>query len=136
MTRMTQAECPVCGDPEARVRHEIDPFGHPRHIWYCPECGQSVMDVLWDCPHCRGLKLCLEALALCTALNQAQFAEEGRRSTNPATYGQSRSDPARIARLTRIWQRAADRWRRRAGYAPIYSPRRRSSCTGPNAPAR
>lgn len=54
-----------------------------------------------------------EALALCGRLYQAQLAEEARRDRFDNPIG----DKERIARLEVLRRRAADRWRRRAGFA-------------------
>lgn len=54
-----------------------------------------------------------EAMALCRALYLAQLAEEARRDRSGRRIG----DAQRIARLERLRARAADRWRRRAGFA-------------------
>ncbi len=53
-----------------------------------------------------------EAMGLCRALYLAQLAEEARRDRSGRRIG----DAQRIARLEQLRRRAADRWRRRAGF--------------------
>lgn len=59
-----------------------------------------------------------EAMALHTRLLQLQAREQGK---NEAHGRRHPGDPARIARLQRLVNMAADRWRRAMGYEPIYS---------------
>ena len=56
-----------------------------------------------------------EALVLCRRLYLAQLAEEGRRDF----YGNPAGDLRRIERLEALRRKAADRWRRRAGFAEL-----------------
>ena len=63
-----------------------------------------------------GCCLADEALALCRKLGRAYFAEEDRRDAQ----GRTIADPVRLERLAHARRRAADRWRRRMGYAALY----------------
>ena len=51
-----------------------------------------------------------EAILLCSVLSR----EKHREITKRDEYGHP--DGEHIARLDRLWRKAADRWRRRAGY--------------------
>lgn len=57
-----------------------------------------------------------QALDLASNLSRAYYQEEAKRDRyfNPA------GDPIKLARLRRAWEKAADRWRRRRGVAPLY----------------
>jgi len=57
-----------------------------------------------------------EALDLCSRLHREYLREA--RAQGP--WGRSVPDVNRLHRLERLWHRAADRWRRRHGIAPIY----------------
>jgi hypothetical protein len=56
-----------------------------------------------------------QAAELCRRLYLAQLAEEARRDR----AGQRIGDAQRIVRLERLRRLAADRWRRRAGFAEL-----------------
>lgn len=50
--------CPECNTPDVEVEHGTaykgdTPLG-PQHYWHCPECGDSMAIVAYDCPHCEG----------------------------------------------------------------------------------
>ena len=57
-----------------------------------------------------------EALNLCRQLH----AEYQREARVQGPWGRSVPDKDRLRRLERLWHRAADRWRRRHGSAPVY----------------
>lgn len=57
---VTYETCPVCQEPDVQVEHgrrilyrngaRYD--AGPQHYWHCPECGDSMVIVGHDCPHC------------------------------------------------------------------------------------
>jgi len=57
---VTHETCPVCQEPDVRVEHGRQIIYHdgvrydagPQHLWHCPECGNSLVIVGYDCPHC------------------------------------------------------------------------------------
>ncbi len=53
-----------------------------------------------------------EALLLCSVLCLKKRSEMNRRDGDGYLVG----DEEHIARLDRLWRKASDRWRRRAGY--------------------
>ena len=57
-----------------------------------------------------------EAMDLCSVLSREKWRADSMRDE----YGRPAGDVERIARLDRLWRKASDRWRRRAGYDPIY----------------
>jgi hypothetical protein len=53
--RVTTGPCPLCGpcDEDVQIRHVIDGFtGSRLHAWNCPDCGEHVVIVGYDCPDC------------------------------------------------------------------------------------
>ena len=50
---ITYETCPVCQEPEVKVEHVLEGWsGLPAHLWHCPECGESLVYVAYDCPNC------------------------------------------------------------------------------------
>ena len=49
---VTYEDCPVCGAPDMRVEHGKSGRGSLQHFEHCPECGDSMVIVCYDCPHC------------------------------------------------------------------------------------
>jgi hypothetical protein len=51
----TREQCPRC-DEMATLEHGIAYDGDApigcQHYWHCPECGDSMAIVCYDCPHC------------------------------------------------------------------------------------
>lgn len=50
---ITHEICPECQEPDVKVEHGSDDNGKPMHYWHCPECGDSISIVCYDCPDCR-----------------------------------------------------------------------------------
>lgn len=73
--RTTYETCPVCQQSLITVEHGTGPNGQPRHHVQCPECGDSFVDVLHDCPFCQYL----DALAFAQLAN-ALLSPEGKLS--------------------------------------------------------
>jgi predicted RNA-binding Zn-ribbon protein involved in translation (DUF1610 family) len=52
--RVTQEMCPECNYPyPVRVEHGRSKSGTNMHHWHCPECGDSMVLVCYDCPDCQ-----------------------------------------------------------------------------------
>lgn len=49
---ITHEECPVCREPNIKVEHGKDVCGYPTHFEHCPNCGDSMSIVCFDCPNC------------------------------------------------------------------------------------
>jgi rubrerythrin len=56
----TREPCPQCHTPDVEVEHGLayekneTKLVEPQHYWHCPECGDSMRIVLYDCPICLG----------------------------------------------------------------------------------
>lgn len=58
---ITYEDCPECGMPEVEIEHVWAIVNDstkelPYHIYDCPECGESMALVCYDCPVCNGLE--------------------------------------------------------------------------------
>lgn len=49
----TVEPCPACQNPDQEVEHGQDDKGSFMHYAHCPECGDSMPIVCYDCPHCK-----------------------------------------------------------------------------------
>lgn len=47
----TTGRCPECGD-DCTTKHGSDSRGGKMHYTSCPTCGDQMLIVAWDCPHC------------------------------------------------------------------------------------
>ena len=53
MKHLTTEPCLTCQHPDATCEHGLrDQFG-PIHIWNCPECGEELLILCYDCPECQ-----------------------------------------------------------------------------------
>ena len=51
----TRGTCPCCQTENVLFEHGYDERGkeYPLHLERCPECGDSIVIVGYDCPHCK-----------------------------------------------------------------------------------
>ena len=52
---ITYEFCPECNYPyHVKVEHgQNAESGSNMHYWHCPDCGDSMVFVAYDCPHCK-----------------------------------------------------------------------------------
>lgn len=50
--RITYSECAKCGTEDIRIEHGATEQGNRAHYQHCPECGNEIVFVGWDCKAC------------------------------------------------------------------------------------
>lgn len=48
----TLEPCPVCQEPNIKIEHGHDNEGSRMHYEHCPNCGDSMPVVCYDCEYC------------------------------------------------------------------------------------
>ena len=50
---ITHEECTECLEPDIKVEHGKDIYNLPMHFEHCPECGDALLILCFDCPDCE-----------------------------------------------------------------------------------